>query len=202
MTQAMHVFFIRFTLSFALVFAHAGLAAAGPAEDTQAAYKAETSGDYENALRLYERAAAGGDRFATNNLGDMYYAGRGVKRSWVEAMKWYRQAADKGQPDSQYAVGGMYERGESVRTDAAEALKWYLLAANQGHLPSQNSLGIIYTTGAKGVETNLVQAYLWFSVAGKEDRAAASRRDRTAAKLTPAQLAEAEELVNAWKPKK
>tara|TARA_R110000868_G_scaffold50530_3_gene161400 strand:- start:3366 stop:3983 length:618 start_codon:yes stop_codon:yes gene_type:complete len=202
MTLTMRALFIRFVLSVALTFTYAGFATAGPAEDVQAAYKAEQNEDFETAVKLYERAAAAGDMYAMNNLGDMYYNGRGVKRSWVEAMKWYRQGAEKGNADSQHAVGMMYELGESVRPNAAEAVKWYLLAANQGLLRSQNSLGILYTTGAKGLEPSPVRAFMWFSVAAKDDKTAASRRDRAAAKMTPEQIAAAEKVIAAWKPKK
>ncbi|MBD25150.1 MAG: hypothetical protein CMG46_09110 [Candidatus Marinimicrobia bacterium] len=202
MSQTICIIFVRFVMSFALIFTYSSFATAGPIEDVQAAYKAEQREDFELALKLYERAAAGGDMYAMNNIGDMYYNGRGVKRSWVEAIKWYRQAAQKGNADSQHAIGVMYERGESVRPDAAEAVRWYLRSANKGLLRSQNSLGVIYATGAKGVKQDAVRAYLWFSVAAKEDKAAASRRDRAAMKLSPEQLVQADKVVANWKPKK
>ena len=202
MIQSVYTFFVRFLVSLALVFSFAGLAAAGPAEDVQAAYKAEETGDYENAVRLYERAAAGNDMYAMNNLGDMYYNGRGVKRSWVDAMQWYRQGADKGNADAQHAVGMMYERGESVKKDATQAVQWYTKAANQGLTRSQNSLGVLFTTGERGLKANPLRAYFWFTLAGKDDRSAASRAERAKAKLSPEQLARAEKALGDWKPKK
>ncbi len=199
MTQTIRITLIGFIAAF--VFASSA-AVAGPAEDTNAAFKAQEAGDYETAISLYQRAAKGGNEYAMFNMGTMYYTGQGVKRSWVEAMKWYRQAAAKGLPDAENAVGDMYQLGESVRPNPAQAVKWFLLAAGQGHPPAQSSLGIIYSTGAKGVPVDVVQAHLWFNIAGKEDKMAAGRRDRVAAKMTAAQIAEAEKLFAAWKPKK
>lgn len=200
--QTLHTFFIRFVLSLALVAAHAGLATAGPADDVVAAYNAEQAGDFEKAVQLYERAAAGDDMYAMNNLGDMYYSGRGVKRSWVEAMKWYQQGADKGNADARHAVGMMYELGESVKKNASEAVKWYTMAANQGLARSQNALGILFTTGARGLEANPLRAYFWFSLAGKDDSAAMLRADRAKTKLNEEQIARGDKAIAGWKPKK
>ncbi len=191
----------RFFLSMVLVFSFAGIAAAGPAEDVVAGYNAEQAEDYERAVMLYERAAAGGNEFAMNNLGDMYYNGRGVQRSWDEAIKWYRQGAEKGNPDAQHALAIMVARGEGTRKNAPEAVKWYTAAANQGLTCSQNALGVIFTTGERGVEANPLRAYYWFSLAGKEDSSAASRAERAKARLSEDQIARAEKAISAFKPK-
>jgi hypothetical protein len=59
------------------------------------------------------------------------------------------------------------------------------------------------------VEQDYVQAYKWFDLAATkfsageaEMRAAAVRsRDYVAARMTPAQIAEAQKLAREWKPK-
>ena len=202
MIQIVYSFFVHGFVALALVASLAGLAAAGPAEDVQAAYNAERAEDYVKAVSLYERAAAGNNMFAMNNLGDMYYSGRGVKRSWVDAMKWYRQGADKGNADAQHAVGMMYERGESVKKNATQAAQWYTKAGNQGLSRSQNALGVLFTTGGIGLKANPLRAYFWFTLAGKEDRSAVSRSERAKAKLSTEQLERAEKVLADWKPKK
>lgn len=202
MMQNVRMYFVQLVLALALVFSAAGLASAGPAEDVQAAYKAEQNGDYEEAVRLYERAAAGNDMYAMNNLGDMYYNGRGVKRSWVDAMKWYKQAAEAGNPDAQHSLAIMYERGENVKRSATVAAQWYTKAANQGLALSQNALGVLYTTGARDLKASPMRAYFWFALAGKDDSAAAARSERAKAKLSPEQLERADKALADWKPKK
>ena len=178
----------------------AGPAMAGPTEDAEAAFAADNKGDYVTAMKLYQSAAAGGIPYAMFNIGVMYLDGKGVDRSYINAMKWYKQAAEKGYAQAQFAMGTMYEQSQGVKKDVAEAVKWYTQAANQGLMPAQQNLGVIYTTGEVGVPMNLVQAHLWFNLASKENSSAGSRRDRLKAKMTPAQLAEAEKLFKEWKP--
>ena len=90
--------------------------------------------------------------------------------------------------------------------DDAEALKWYRLSAGQGDPGAQFNLGVIYANG-QGVARDYVQAYLWLSLAvarfprfSPDSDAATKNRDAVAAAMTPAQLAEAQKLVGAWKP--
>jgi len=191
-----------FLAGFILILTFASPVMAGPAEDAEAAFAAEQKKDYVTAMRLYQAAAKAGNAYSMHNIGVMYYEGKGVNPNYIEAMKWYRQAADKGFRESQRALGSMYELGEGATRSHVEAVKWYRLAADQGSVPSQSTLGVIYTTGEKGVPIDLVQAYYFYTLASKEDKMAKSRRDRIAAKMTPAQIAEAEKLAAAWKPKK
>ena len=59
----------------------------------------------------------------------------------------------------------------------------------------------------KLVRENKVLAYMWFSVAVSrsyypENRKASMARNSLAARMTPAEIAEAQRLSQAWKPKK
>jgi len=59
----------------------------------------------------------------------------------------------------------------------------------------------------EGVPQDYVQAHLWFNLAAstlkepKKREIAVSSRDLVAAKMTPAQIAEAQRLAREWKPK-
>ena len=105
-------------------------------------------------------------------------------------------------------IGGMYNHGQGVPQDYAEASKWYRLAAEQGYVYAQNSLGIMYAEG-QGVEQDYVQAYMWFNLAATHVRASNTEgralviknRDAVAAKMTPAQIAQAQRLADEWRPK-
>jgi len=198
MTQSLRSIISGIALALILT----GPAFAGPTEDAEAAYAADQKGDFATAMRLYQSAAAGGNAYGMYSVGLMYFDGKGVPRSYVNAMKWYKQGAEKGYPQAQHAMGSMYEQGQGVKRDMAEAAKWYNMSANQGYTMSQNSLGILYTTGDGAVPPNLVQAYFWFTLAGKEDASAATRAQRLKARLKPEQLAEAEKLIKEFKPKK
>jgi TPR repeat protein len=88
-----------------------------------------------------------------------------------------------------------------VAQNDSEAATWYRLAADQGNAQAQNNLGALYANG-RGVPRDAVQAYMWFALSAAQDNPpAAANRDATAASMTPAQIAEADKLVRAWKPK-
>jgi hypothetical protein len=54
----------------------------------------------------------------------------------------------------------------------------------------------------QGVPHDIVQAYKWYSLAAMNgDKPAAELRDASAKEMTPAQIAEAQKLVQEWKPK-
>ena len=121
--------------------------------------------------------------------------------NYAEALKWYRLLASQGDADSQNDVGHMYETGRGVAQNYAEAAKWYRLAADQGNAEAQNNLGTLYAKG-QGVPRDDVQAYMWFALSAAQDNApAGENRKAAAAAMTPAQIAEAEKLVRAWKAK-
>jgi uncharacterized protein len=133
---------------------------------------------------------------------------RGVPQDYSEAAEWYRKAAEQGVAAAQHNLGVMYDNGQGVVQDDAEAVMWYRKAAAQRHAPAQHNLGVMYADG-RGVPQDYVQAHMWFSLAvarftasESEDRKKAIRdRDRVAAKMTAAQIAEAERLAREWKPK-
>ena len=138
----------------------------------------------------------------------MYAEGEGVPQDDAEAVKWYRLAAEQGYAAAQSTLGFMYAEGRGVPQDYAEAVKWYRLAAEQGDADAQYNLGGMYAEG-RGVPQDYVQAYMWFDLAASrlsaseaEDRDdAVHNRDLAASKMTPAQLAGAQRLARAWKPK-
>ena len=131
-----------------------------------------------------------------------------MPRDYAAAAAWYLKAADKGDAASQVKLGIFYGTGQGVPKDPAAAASWFRKAADQGEAAGQFNLGILYVQG-RGVPVDAVQAYKWFSLASlrydasdKESREDAARnRDAVAAKMTPAQIAEAQKLAREWKPK-
>jgi TPR repeat protein len=59
----------------------------------------------------------------------------------------------------------------------------------------------MYATG-QGVPLDDVQAYQWFSISLALGNAiSAKNRERVAGRMTPAQIAQAENLAREWRPK-
>ena len=55
----------------------------------------------------------------------------------------------------------------------------------------------------RGVPQDCVQAYKWLSLAADQDNVdAVTDRDLVAAKMTPAQIAQAQKLARDWKPRR
>ena len=78
------------------------------------------------------------------------------------------------------------------------------LAAAQGNSAAQYNLGLMYYNG-DAVPQDYVQAHKWFNLAAatfteKEDcDKAVKARDHVAARMTPAQIAEAQKRAREWK---
>jgi uncharacterized protein len=135
------------------------------------AVSAYDQGDYRTALDVYQPLADQGDARAQHNLGVMYANGQGVPQDHAAAVSWWRRAAEQGFAQAQGALAVMYERGEGVRRDLVQAHKWYSLAASR------------------------------FDLSDKYRDITFRKRDLVAAKMTPGQIAEAENLAREWKPK-
>ncbi len=90
--------------------------------------------------------------------------------------------------------GTVIPSGESVLKDYKEAVKWWSKAADQGNSRAQFLLGWMYASGT-GVLKDYVTAYAWWSLGEfNGDEGGNERRDKIAEKMTPEQIAEAQEL--------
>ncbi len=124
----------------------------------------------------------------------------------ASALQECKPLAEQGDAKAQYILGRMYDLGEGVPQDYAEAAKWYRKAAEQGDAKAQFALGAMYSYG-RGVPQDYVQAHKWYNLAAsryapESDRdRAVKNRDILAAKMTPAQIAEAQQLAREWKEK-
>ena len=152
------------SLSWMMVTASAGLAAAGPMEDATAAYK---RGDNVTAVKLLRPLAEAGKGNAQFYLGGMYDYGLGVIMNKDEAVKWYTKAAVQGVAQAQVNLGFKYQTGQGVRKDLNAALKWYELAANQGTSAAQFNLGTIFYDGPGGLRA-YGEAAKWFLLAAQQ----------------------------------
>lgn len=171
--------------------------AVGVAQDFEAGMRAAKAGDFATALKEWRPLADQGNAEAQTGLGLGYYTGDGVPQDYAEAAKWYRLAAEQGNALAQWGLGNMYGNGQGVPQDYAEAVKWYRLAADQGIVKAQFNLGAMYWNG-DGVPQDYVAAHMWLNLAstnGLDD--AGNRRDELAAKMTPADISEAQRRAKA-----
>ena len=98
----------------------------------ETAGRAETSGDYDGASRMYKSLADTGNALAQERLGDMYATGHGFAPSEATAMNWYRKAASQGDGAAQLKLGDMYANGRGVPQNYNQAYIWYSLALRSG----------------------------------------------------------------------
>jgi uncharacterized protein len=130
------------------------------------------------------------------------------KGDYATAASWYRKAAEQGDPAAQDALGNMYETGLGVPRDYAAAARWYRKVAEADpELPvslvqgfAQCSLAQLYERG-QGVPQDYVLAHMWYNLATAGGLNCEAERELVAAKMTPAQIAEAQKLAREWKPK-
>jgi TPR repeat protein len=90
----------------------------------------------------------------------------------------------------------MYDNGQGVPQDYKTAVKWWKLAAEQGHALAQSNLGVMYDKG-QGVLQDYARAHMWWNIAASsgDSENASVNRDIVARKMTPAQIAKAQDLA-------
>jgi len=132
------------------------------------------------------------------------------KADYKTALRLLRPLADQGDPRAETTLGVMYDEGHGVPQDDAEALKWYRRAAEQGYAQAQFNLGVMYARGeAHDGRQDNVSAHMWFNLAASRfpasepiaRSAAIKSRDAVASKMSPEEIAHAQQLARDWKPK-
>jgi hypothetical protein len=118
--------------------------------------------DYRRAVAMLRELAETGYAPATYALGMAYYDGKGVRRNYQEAFEKLLKAAEAGYPDAQNMIATYYENppGDVIERDLARAAHWYEKAARSGNSSAQYNYAQMLKNGW-GVESNLVEAYVW-----------------------------------------
>jgi len=121
-------------------------------------------------------------------LGECYYRGLGVSRSYAKAVKWFRLAAQQDDAKAQTALGLMYLNGLGGARDYQIAFDLFSKAAQQGVPEAENQLGKMYAQG-KGVLQDLEKAALWFSEASSHGDKTAEQNLKLIASTRPGFIA-------------
>lgn len=187
-----------------------GAAWAGTYEDGMTAFRSE---DYAQALTLLLPFAKDGNAEAAYLIGEMYgprsWGQKGENRNGVEldnaqAIFWWGEAAKKGHSEAQLKLGWwLVKGGDVVKKDEAAGMNWLLMAANQGEPQAQYEAAIGYWKG-RGVKADPIAAYMWFDLVSSEPGFdnAITYRDELAKTMTPEQVTQAKQMVQAFAPKR
>ncbi|MBV7541971.1 tetratricopeptide repeat protein [Acidovorax sp. sic0104] len=135
-------------------------AEAGQAKFLEPAAALLQAGKFEEAYAIYITHARQGNSEAQRVVGEMYFRGQGVPRSYEAAYQWSLRAAAQGDHLAQYSVGYLNETGLGAPQSLSQAQEYYFLSAKQDYGPAQEKLGDIYNaTGNKN------QAEAWYQKA-------------------------------------
>ena len=157
--------------------------------------------DYEAAAKELRKSAEGKDAAAQNRLGLLYNEGHGVPQDYGQAKHWFEKAAEQGHVEAQVNLGMLYLLGQGAPESDQMALFWFRRAAKQEDALAFAKLGLMYALG-RGVPKDLIQAHMWYNLsAAQGEKQASEFRDVLVKRMTPAQVAEAQNLAREWKPK-
>ena len=155
-------------------------------------------GDYETSLTECQPIAEEGEAMAQFCVGRLYANGFGVAMNDELALYWFGLSAEQGYSEAQYNLGLMHSNGWGVEMNDLEAAKWYRLAAELGFVEAQKSFAKLYHKG-RGVEQDLIEAYMWYDIAARlGDFGSSAKRDEVADKLSPEEVATAQEMATRW----
>ena len=107
---------------------------------------------------LYMKAINDGNADAMNDLGALYYDGRGCEQDFTKAVQYYHMAAMRGNRIAQENLGYCYYYGRNVPVDYEKAFQYFSLGAFVGSLTSLYKIGDMYQNGYY-VEKNPEEAF-------------------------------------------
>jgi len=124
-------------------------------------------------------------------------------KDYAKAIPWLQKAADQGDIAAINALGDMYLDGEGVAKDEVKGFGLILSAAEKGDTSELYRLSELFEQG-RGVKVDHVQAYKWYVLAytsGYNKKGSFDADiDRLKARMTAAEVAQAETLIEAARP--
>ena len=123
------------------------------------------------------------------------------KDDYATALRLLRPLAEQGEVRAQHRLG--------VCTNTAPACRRITRRQRRGTArplsratPAQAGLGVLYFNG-QGVRKDYVRAHMWWNLNATQGYGQSfANGDNVAARMTPAQIAEAQKLAREWKPKR
>ena len=109
-------------------------------------------------VSLYKQAISQGNVDAMNDLGALYYDGRGCCQDFTKAIHYYEMAAAHGDEHAQENLGYCYYYGRDIPMDYEKAFHYFAMGAFHGRLGSLYKIGDMYRKGYY-VEKNPAEAF-------------------------------------------
>jgi uncharacterized protein len=153
--------------------------------------------NFKNAVKWFTLSAEQNDSDAQGALGLIYYYGRkGVPKDHARGIQFWKLSAKQDNAYAQYNLGNYsLKLGQKYYKGA---LMLFRLAAEQGLAPAQSNLGAMYSNGV-GVPVDIVQAYMWFTLAGNSGVDIAIENKKALEKIMePEQTAKGQQLAKGW----
>ncbi len=117
-----------------------------------------------------------------------------ARGDYGQAFTLFEQLAEADHLDAQNNLGVLFQTGQGTVQDFSKAADWYQRAALRGHRDAQGNLAGLFAVG-QGVTQDLTMAYAWYHQAAQQgDATAAQNRDEIAKRLSPPELARAQQL--------
>ena len=169
--------------------------------DFKKGWDAYNSLDYTTAKAEWQELADAGDERSAYGMGLLYGNGFGVDMNDELALKYYGIAAEQGHADAAFNLAVMHQNGWGVPQDDEIANRWYQQAADKGNTEAQMALGRYYAMDFLD-SYDPIMAYKWFSLAERlGDIDASEKREFIASRMNSTQVAEGDELIEAWADK-
>lgn len=152
---------------------------ADPANLMLKGHNALERGQYDEALKWFQKAAAENHPYGLYRVGYMYEKGLGVDKDPAKAVEYYEKAGKMNFDIAISQLAQLYERGDGgVPQNFEKARQLYQRAIELGSVYDKYSLGQMYEFG-RGVEQNRKIAAQWYTEAAaagiKEARQALNR---------------------------
>ena len=137
------------------------------AAELEDGFQAFSTGNYEQALRLWLPLAEKDNADAQYNLGILYMKGLGVEKNLKTAFIWYKRASANGHTDAMYNLGTMYNKGKVIYRSPKDANKWWLKAAELGNAAAQFNIAVEYAYG-RNLGKDVDKAIAWWKKSAQQ----------------------------------
>ena len=127
-----------------------------------------TAKNYNEALRLFKKAAEKGNAAAINGLGVMTLKGEGgLPKNQKEAFKLFAKSAYMGDANGLKNLGNMYYNGIGTAADQSKAFTYYYKAAMLKDPDAMHKVAVMYDKGL-GTNKDKNKADFWYKELEKE----------------------------------
>lgn len=142
-----------------------------PVTQTNIGVELFNSGNFEDAAKFFNKAAAKGYNRAQHNLGKMYNDGIFFNKDIDKSIAFYKLAASTGYAKSEFNLGLIYYALDKNSEHIDKAIFWFSTALEHGEDRADFFLGKLFLA-ASHIENNKLQSLHWFEQSSSKGFAA------------------------------